>query len=141
MRVCAHLDIPFLECDLTEVYKKGVADYMIAEYRAGRTPNPDVMCNKEVKFGGFLQWSLEHGADKVFADINKFSIDYLNHINDISRTLFNNPNKNTNPSTAPATTNTSVDFIINNLFASDKSGLVGHLHCMTAVMTNQRKLY
>lgn len=65
MRVCAHLGIPFLECDLTEEYKTGVADYMINEYKKGRTPNPDVMCNKEVKFGGFLNWALERGADYV----------------------------------------------------------------------------
>ncbi len=65
MRVCAHLDIPFVELDLEREYKEGVADYMIAEYRRGRTPNPDVMCNREVKFGGFLKWALEHGADYV----------------------------------------------------------------------------
>ena len=63
MRVCAHLDIPFVELDLEKEYKEGVADYMIAEYRKGRTPNPDVMCNREVKFGAFLQWALQHGAD------------------------------------------------------------------------------
>ena len=50
MRVCAHLGIPFVELDLEQEYKQGVADYMVAEYRAGRTPNPDVMCNREVKF-------------------------------------------------------------------------------------------
>ncbi len=65
MRVAASLDIPFLECDLEKEYKKGVADYMISEYREGRTPNPDVMCNKEVKFGGFLKWALAKGADYV----------------------------------------------------------------------------
>jgi len=65
MRVCAHLDIPFIELDLEKEYKQGVADYMIEEYRAGRTPNPDVMCNKEVKFGGFLKWALEHDADAI----------------------------------------------------------------------------
>lgn len=65
MRVCAHLDIPFVELDLEREYKEGVADYMIREYRAGRTPNPDVMCNREVKFGGFLKWALEKGADYV----------------------------------------------------------------------------
>ena len=65
MRVCAHLRIPFVELDLEKEYKEGVADYMIQEYRQGRTPNPDVMCNKEVKFGGFLQWALDHGADYV----------------------------------------------------------------------------
>ncbi len=65
MRVCAHLDVPFLECDAEEAYKKGVADYMIAEYKAGRTPNPDVMCNREVKFGVFWQFAKAHGADFI----------------------------------------------------------------------------
>ena len=65
MRVCAHLGIPFFELDLEQEYKQGVADYMIAEYRAGRTPNPDVMCNREVKFGGFLKWAISHGADFI----------------------------------------------------------------------------
>ena len=65
MRVAAHLDIPFLTFDLADVYKKEVADYMIAEYKAGRTPNPDVMCNKEVKFGAFLKKALSMGADYV----------------------------------------------------------------------------
>ncbi len=65
MRVCAELKIPFVELDLEREYKEGVADYMIREYREGRTPNPDVMCNREVKFGGFLKWALAHGADYV----------------------------------------------------------------------------
>jgi len=65
MRVCAVLDIPFLFMDLEEDYKKGVADYMISEYKLGRTPNPDVMCNKYVKFGAFLKKALEIGADAV----------------------------------------------------------------------------
>jgi len=65
MRVAAHLDIPFLTFDFEKEYKKAVGDYMITEYRAGRTPNPDVMCNKEVKFGAFLKKSLTMGADYV----------------------------------------------------------------------------
>ncbi len=65
MRVAAHLDIPFLTFDFEKVYKKKVADYMIAEYKTGRTPNPDVMCNKEVKFGAFLKKALSMGADYV----------------------------------------------------------------------------
>ena len=65
MRVCAHLDIPFLECDAEVAYKKGVADYMIKEYKKGNTPNPDVMCNREVKFGVFWQFAKEHGADFI----------------------------------------------------------------------------
>lgn len=65
MRVAAHLGIPFLTMDLQKEYKRGVADYMISEYKAGRTPNPDVMCNKEVKFGAFLKKALAMGADFV----------------------------------------------------------------------------
>lgn len=65
MRVCAHLDIPFLECDAEEAYKKGVADYMIEEYKKGNTPNPDVMCNREVKFGVFWDFAKKHGADYI----------------------------------------------------------------------------
>ncbi|MCE9585132.1 tRNA 2-thiouridine(34) synthase MnmA [Candidatus Nomurabacteria bacterium] len=65
MRNAAHLDIPFLTFDFEKEYKKGVADYMINEYKIGRTPNPDVMCNKEVKFGAFFKKSLEMGADYV----------------------------------------------------------------------------
>ncbi len=65
MRVAAQLDIPFKELDLEKEFKKHVADYMIDEYKRGRTPNPDVMCNREIKFGGFKKWALEQGADFV----------------------------------------------------------------------------
>jgi tRNA-specific 2-thiouridylase len=65
MRVCAKLDIPFLLCDSEKEYKEGVIDYMISEYKAGRTPNPDVMCNKEVKFKAFLNFAIQNGADYV----------------------------------------------------------------------------
>ncbi|MES3031622.1 MAG: tRNA 2-thiouridine(34) synthase MnmA [Patescibacteria group bacterium] len=65
MRVAAFLDIPFLTFNFEDVYKKEVADYMIREYKAGRTPNPDVMCNKEVKFGAFLKKAVAMGADFV----------------------------------------------------------------------------
>ena len=65
MRVAAHLGIPFVTLDLVKEYKCGVIDYMISEYAIGRTPNPDVMCNREVKFGGFWKWAKAHGADFV----------------------------------------------------------------------------
>ncbi len=65
MRVAAHLDIPFFTFDFENEYKKAVADYMIDEYKKGRTPNPDVMCNKEIKFGSFLKKALVMGADYI----------------------------------------------------------------------------
>ncbi|PCI30115.1 tRNA 2-thiouridine(34) synthase MnmA, partial [Candidatus Wolfebacteria bacterium] len=57
--------IPFKTLDLEKEYKQGVIDYMLEEYTAGRTPNPDVMCNKVVKFGAFLDWALSEGADYI----------------------------------------------------------------------------
>jgi tRNA-specific 2-thiouridylase len=65
MRAAAHLRIPFLTLDLEKEYKEGVVDYMIREYGAGRVPNPDVMCNKHVKFGAFLDFAKKNGADFI----------------------------------------------------------------------------
>jgi tRNA-specific 2-thiouridylase len=65
MRVAAHLGIPFLTCDGEATYRDAVAAYFIESYRAGKTPNPDVMCNKEVKFGAFLDFARAHGADFI----------------------------------------------------------------------------
>lgn len=65
MRVAAHLEIPFRTYNLEEEYKRGVVDYFIEEYRAGRTPNPDVMCNREIKFGAFWQQAKQEGADMI----------------------------------------------------------------------------
>ena len=59
------LDIPFHIVDLSEYYRKRVVDYMFAEYEKGRTPNPDVMCNREIKFDMFLSKALELGAEYV----------------------------------------------------------------------------
>ena len=63
--VAEKLGIPFQVIDLSEVYKERIVDYMFAEYQAGRTPNPDVLCNREIKFDIFLQTALELGADYV----------------------------------------------------------------------------
>ena len=65
MRVAAHLNIPFYTCDAEAAYRDDVALYMIEEYKKGRTPNPDVMCNRHVKFGAFLAYAMAHGASKV----------------------------------------------------------------------------
>ncbi|TSC70758.1 MAG: tRNA-specific 2-thiouridylase [Parcubacteria group bacterium Gr01-1014_46] len=65
MRVCATLNVPFITIDCEKEYKKEVVDYMIREYKGGRVPNPDIFCNKYVKFGVFLQKALEMGADFI----------------------------------------------------------------------------
>lgn len=65
MRVAAHLRIPFLTFDASAEYKQFVIDYLLSEYKAGRTPNPDIMCNREVKFGAFYRYAVAHGADYV----------------------------------------------------------------------------
>lgn len=65
MRVAAHLGISFKTLDLSREYKREVVDYMIAEYKAGRTPNPDVTCNKKVKFGAFFDFAMGEGAHYV----------------------------------------------------------------------------
>jgi tRNA-specific 2-thiouridylase len=64
-RVAVQLDIPFKVFDFQKEYQQKVVDYMINEYKAGRTPNPDIMCNQEVKFKVFLEAALEDGADMI----------------------------------------------------------------------------
>ena len=63
--VAKRLDIPFRMVDLSEQYRQRVVDYMFAEYEKGRTPNPDVLCNREIKFDVFLKEALKLGADWV----------------------------------------------------------------------------
>ena len=65
MRICAALNIPFRELDLSEEYKKEVVEKMVADYRRGVTPNPDVLCNRSIKFGAFAEWSKKEGADAI----------------------------------------------------------------------------
>src|SRR3989338_202078 len=65
MRVCAKLGIQFRELNLEKEYKKEVVYYMIREYKAGRTPNTDVSCNRFIKFGGFYKWAMKNGADFI----------------------------------------------------------------------------
>lgn len=61
----ARLDIPFKVFDFQAEYKQHVVDVMVSEYQAGRTPNPDVMCNQEIKFNLFLKSALADGADLI----------------------------------------------------------------------------
>lgn len=64
-RVAVQLGIPFKMYDFETEYRQKVVDYMIEEYQTGRTPNPDIMCNQEVKFKLFLETALEDGADFI----------------------------------------------------------------------------
>jgi len=65
MLVAQKLGIPFQTVDLSEQYKERIVDYMFREYKMGRTPNPDVLCNREIKFDVFMKIALELGADFV----------------------------------------------------------------------------
>ncbi|RAJ12986.1 tRNA 2-thiouridine(34) synthase MnmA [Olleya aquimaris] len=65
MLVANKLGIPFQTVDLSEQYKERIVDYMFDEYEKGRTPNPDVLCNREIKFDVFMKIALDLGADYV----------------------------------------------------------------------------
>ena len=65
MLVAETLEIPFQTVDLSEEYKTRIVDYMFDEYQRGRTPNPDILCNREIKFDVFLKIALSLGADYV----------------------------------------------------------------------------
>ena len=105
-RVATKLGIEFKVFDFQKQYKQKVVDYMIDEFKAGRTPNPDIMCNQEVKFKLFLDTALEKGADliatghyariavshqlHVAADENKDQTYFLARVTEkaLSKTLF-----------------------------------------------------
>lgn len=90
-RVAVQLGIPFKMYDFETQYRQKVVDYMVAEYQAGRTPNPDIMCNQEVKFKLFLETALEDGADLIatghYARVNKIrdSVFYLRTARDFEK--------------------------------------------------------
>src|SRR3989338_7335363 len=79
LRVSAHLGIPLLTLDFEQEYKKWVMEYMYAEYERGRTPNPDVLCNKFIKFGVWLEKAKELGFAKL-ATGHYGSIETYKHI-------------------------------------------------------------
>lgn len=64
-RVCAALEIPYYSVNFAEQYKERVFSYFLKEYAAGRTPNPDVLCNREIKFGPFREYARTMGADYI----------------------------------------------------------------------------
>lgn len=63
--ICSQLNVPFKFLDFQKEYQDNVIQNFYDEYEAGRTPNPDILCNKEIKFGLFLNWALENGFDLV----------------------------------------------------------------------------
>lgn len=63
--VAAHLKIDFHVVNLMREYRERVVEYLLRGYESGITPNPDVMCNREMKFGVFMEWAMEHGFDAV----------------------------------------------------------------------------
>ncbi|MGH8234108.1 MAG: tRNA 2-thiouridine(34) synthase MnmA [Rhodanobacteraceae bacterium] len=65
LAVCAKLDIPFRNANFAAEYRERVFAHFLDEYRAGRTPNPDVLCNREIKFGSFLDAARTEGAEKI----------------------------------------------------------------------------
>jgi tRNA-specific 2-thiouridylase len=85
LKTALELEIPFKVLDFSEEYNTKVIKYFYDEYEVGRTPNPDVMCNSEIKFGLFLIWALENGFDyiatghyaKLIADTDKSSFDHI----------------------------------------------------------------
>ncbi len=77
-KVCKQLSIPFRSFNFEKEYREKVVDYFFDEYQKGRTPNPDVMCNKEIKFHLFLQKALQEGADMI-ATGHYVRRDYVNN--------------------------------------------------------------
>ena len=79
MLIAEKLDIPFQTVDLSEQYHSRIIDYMFNEYENGRTPNPDVLCNREIKFDIFLEIALNLGADYIatghYCQVNKINKD------------------------------------------------------------------
>ncbi len=64
-RICSVIDIPYFTVDLSKQYFDNVFSHFLSEYKAGRTPNPDVLCNREIKFGHFREFAMKLGADFI----------------------------------------------------------------------------
>ncbi|MEN8252852.1 MAG: tRNA 2-thiouridine(34) synthase MnmA [Patescibacteria group bacterium] len=65
LKIALKLNIPFKTLDFKKAYKEKIIEYFFSEYKQGKTPNPDVLCNKEIKFGLFYDWALENGFDFI----------------------------------------------------------------------------
>jgi tRNA-specific 2-thiouridylase len=89
IEICSFLDVPFKFLDFQKEYNERVISNFYSEYESGRTPNPDVLCNKEIKFGLFLDWALKNGYDAVatghYAKIIKNDVSRLSIPKDTSK--------------------------------------------------------
>lgn len=81
LSVALQLKIPFQVLDFKKEYRDKVVEYFFEEYKNGRTPNPDVLCNKEIKFGLFYDWAIDNGFDAVatghYAQVQKIKDEYV----------------------------------------------------------------
>jgi len=79
-RVCDQINIPYYTVNFEKEYEERVFTYFLEEYKKGRTPNPDVMCNKEIKFKEFLNYALKIGADYIatghYARVSYYNEEY-----------------------------------------------------------------
>ena len=78
--VARKIGIPFYFVDLSKEYRQRVVDYMFNEYSAGRTPNPDVLCNREIKFDAFLKAARKLGADMVFNPMEVDPVEFVKSV-------------------------------------------------------------
>jgi len=80
LQVCDALDLPFHSVNFSKEYREKVFSHFLTEYQSGRTPNPDILCNKEIKFKFFLNYSIDLGAAKIatghYAQIKKIKNKY-----------------------------------------------------------------
>ena len=91
-RVCDKIGIPYYSVNYAKEYYERVFQYFLDEYKRGRTPNPDVLCNREIKFGPFLEMAKRLGADKIATghyakNFEKESLTYLAKAKDLSKDL------------------------------------------------------
>ena len=89
-RVCSKLDIPYYTVNFAKEYYERVFQYFLDEYKNGRTPNPDVLCNREIKFGPFLEFAEKIGADYIATGhyakkVEKDGLFYLQKANDLNK--------------------------------------------------------
>lgn len=79
LEIALNLGIPFEVLDFKQAYRDKVVEYFFQEYQAGKTPNPDVLCNREIKFGLFYDWAMENGFDAIatghYAAIQSIEVD------------------------------------------------------------------